>query len=76
MQPRPQGQRSPPIPRHQQYKATLPRKPRHGPEQSRRQPTRHHPRAARQRRHGRARVRQADGVAKQPKPRQATGAWA
>jgi hypothetical protein len=51
----------------------LPRKPRHGPKQPRRQPARHHPGAARQRCHGQARVWQAQGVAEQPKPGQAAG---
>jgi hypothetical protein len=63
MQPRAQRKRHPPIARHQQLKAALPGESRNRHQQSRRQPPRHHPRTARQKLHGSARVRQPQGVA-------------
>jgi hypothetical protein len=73
MQPCPQGQRRPPIPRHQQREPALPGKARHWPKQCRRQPPRHHSAPPWQALHGRARVRQAQRVTEQPKSGQA--AW-
>jgi hypothetical protein len=63
MEPRPQGQRRPAIARHQQVQPSLPGKPGDRPQQPRRQRSRHHPGATGQRSHGRAGVRQAQGVA-------------